>query len=68
MPTSTIQEVIYTQISKGKEKRPVPGKCFICNEENPTKHSVLNASFCEPCWDAMAAGDEALEERMVWER
>lgn len=52
----------------GKSKRPTTDKCTICNDPEPARHTTLGASFCDVCWQLMAAGDEdALSERMVWE-
>lgn len=51
----------------GKSKRPTTDKCTICNDTEPTKHTTLQMSFCETCWDIMATGDEdALSKRIVW--
>lgn len=51
-----------------KIKRPVKGHCAICNDPEPTKHTILKADFCQTCWDLMLAGnDEALSTRTVWD-
>ncbi|MNY72100.1 hypothetical protein D3C86_2105830 [compost metagenome] len=52
----------------GKSKTPVKGKCAICNDPEPTKHTILKTSFCQTCWDLMLTGNEdELSKRTVWD-
>lgn len=56
---------MFHDLETGKTKSPIEGQCLICNMTEPSRHSTLGASFCDPCWEAMKDEGELIK-RMVW--